>query len=453
MNTIETERLVLRRFAPQDAAGLFAYLQAPIASCFLSLTLADLNDAARAVAERGADDKSIAVCLRSTGQLIGDLFAEPEGDTFSVGWNFNPQYAGRGYAHEAASALFADLFTRRAARRLYAYVEDTNTSSQKLCERLACARKAPSRNSCRSRTTRRAHPSTKTPCSTPCCAMNGSASRRAEIKSATSLRRASTPRGCATMAAMTDTPSTSPVPPAARVALIIGAGDATGGAIAKRFAREGYMACVTRRSADKLQPLVDAITAAGGQARGFASDARKEEDVVALIEQIEREVGPIEVLVFNIGANVPCSILEETARKYFKIWEMACFSGFLNAREVARRQVQRGRGTILFTGATAGTRGAAGFAAFAGAKHALRALAQSMARELGPRGIHVGHVVVDGAIDTEFIRTQFPERYALKDQDGILNPDHIAENYWYLHQQPRDAWTFELDLRPYMETW
>ena len=136
MNTIETERLVLRRFAPQDAAGLFAYLQAPIASCFLSLTLADLNDAARMVAERGADDKSIAVCLRSTGQLIGDLFAEPEGDTFSVGWNFNPQFAGRGYAHEAASALFADLFTRRAARRLYAYVEDTNTSSQKLCERL-----------------------------------------------------------------------------------------------------------------------------------------------------------------------------------------------------------------------------------------------------------------------------------------------------------------------------
>jgi NAD(P)-dependent dehydrogenase (short-subunit alcohol dehydrogenase family) len=187
----------------------------------------------------------------------------------------------------------------------------------------------------------------------------------------------------------------------ANVALVIGAGDSTGGAIAKRFAREGYVACVTRRSADKLQPLVDEISAAGGQARGFASDARKEEDVVALIEQIERDIGPIEVLVFNIGANVPCSILEETARKYFKIWEMACFSGFLNAREVAKRQVARGRGTILFTGATAGTRGAAGFAAFAGAKHALRALAQSMARELGPRGIPVGHIVVDGANDTE----------------------------------------------------
>jgi short-subunit dehydrogenase len=159
------------------------------------------------------------------------------------------------------------------------------------------------------------------------------------------------------------------------------------------------------------------------------------------------------VLVFNIGANVPCSILDETARKYFKIWEMACFGGFLNGREVARRMVTRGRGSILFTGATASLRGSARFAAFAGAKHALRALAQSMARELGPQGIHVAHVVVDGAIDTEFIRSNFPERYALKDRDGILNPEHIAENYWQLHCQPRDAWTFELDLRPYMEAW
>jgi NAD(P)-dependent dehydrogenase (short-subunit alcohol dehydrogenase family) len=237
------------------------------------------------------------------------------------------------------------------------------------------------------------------------------------------------------------------------VALIIGAGDATGGAIARRFAAGGYTACVTRREADKLVPLVDSIVAVGGKAHGFGSDARKEEEVIALVEQIERDIGPIDVLVFNIGANVPCSILEETARKYFKIWEMACFGGFLNGREVARRMVTRGRGTILFTGATAGLRGSANFAAFAGAKHALRALAQSMARELGPRGIHVAHVVVDGAIDTEFIRSTFPERYALKEQDGILNPEHIAENYWNLHTQPRDAWTFELDLRPYMEKW
>ena len=238
-----------------------------------------------------------------------------------------------------------------------------------------------------------------------------------------------------------------------KVVLVIGAGDATGGAIARRFAREGYVACVTRRSADKLQPLVDSIRQAGGQAHGFASDARKEEDVVALIEQIENDIGPIEAFVFNIGANVPCSILEETARKYFKVWEMACFSGFLNAREVAIRMASRNRGTILFTGATAGLRGASHFAAFAGAKHGIRALAQSMARELGPMNIHVAHVVVDGAIDTDFIRTQFPERYALKSDDGILDPEHIAENYWYLHRQPRDAWTFELDLRPWNERW
>ncbi|MFS2198688.1 SDR family oxidoreductase [Pseudomonas sp. Pseusp3] len=238
-----------------------------------------------------------------------------------------------------------------------------------------------------------------------------------------------------------------------KVVLVVGAGDATGGAIAKRFAQEGFVACVTRRSVDKLQPLVDAIKADGGEAHGFACDARKEEDVIALVEQIEDQVGPIEAFVFNIGANVPCSILEETARKYFKIWEMACFSGFLNAREVAKRMAKRQRGTILFTGATAGMRGAAGFAAFAGAKHGIRALAQSMARELGPMNIHVAHIVVDGAIDTDFIRESFPEKYATKDQDGILNPEHIAENYWYLHSQPRDAWTFELDLRPWSERW
>ena len=238
-----------------------------------------------------------------------------------------------------------------------------------------------------------------------------------------------------------------------RVALVIGAGDATGGAIARRFAAGGYTACVTRRDADKLQPLLQSIAAAGGSAHGFASDARKEDEVIALVERIEREIGAIEVLVFNIGANAPSSVLDETARKYFKIWEMACFGGFLNGREVARRMVTRQRGTILFTGATAALRGGANFAAFAGAKHALRALAQSMARELGPQGIHVAHVVVDGAIDTAFIRERFPERYALKAQDGILNPDHIAENYWHLHMQPRDAWTFELDLRPYMERW
>ncbi|MEO6033534.1 MAG: SDR family NAD(P)-dependent oxidoreductase, partial [Burkholderiaceae bacterium] len=166
-------------------------------------------------------------------------------------------------------------------------------------------------------------------------------------------------------------------PNESKVALVIGAGDATGGAIARRFAAGGYTACVTRRDAAKLEPLIQSITQAGGTAHGFGSDARKEDEVVALVEAIERDIGPIEVLVFNIGANASCSVLDETARKYFKIWEMACFGGFLNGREVARRMVTRQRGTILFTGATASLRGAANFAGFAGAKHALRALAQS----------------------------------------------------------------------------
>jgi NAD(P)-dependent dehydrogenase (short-subunit alcohol dehydrogenase family) len=238
-----------------------------------------------------------------------------------------------------------------------------------------------------------------------------------------------------------------------KAVLVIGAGDATGGAIARRFAREGYIACVTRRTADKLQPLVDAIVAAGGQAHAFGSDARKEEEMVALVERIEREIAPIEVAVFNIGANVRFSITETTARVYFKVWEMACFAGFLMGREVAKAMLPRGRGTILFTGATASLRGREGFAAFAGAKHALRALAQSMARELWPKGIHVAHPVIDGAIDTEFIRSNFPERYALKDQQGILDPEHIADQYWQIHNQPRDAWTHESELRPWLETW
>ncbi|TMJ70672.1 MAG: SDR family NAD(P)-dependent oxidoreductase, partial [Alphaproteobacteria bacterium] len=195
------------------------------------------------------------------------------------------------------------------------------------------------------------------------------------------------------------------------------------------------------------------IESEGGKARAFGSDARKEEQMAALVDTIEREVGAIEVAAFNIGANVRFPIRETTARVYFKVWEMACFAGFLMGREVAKVMVPRGRGTILFTGATASVRGSAGFAAFSGAKHALRALAQSMARELGPQGVHVAHVVIDGAIDTEFIRSNFPERAALKDRDGILSPEAIAEAYWQLHSQHRTAWTHEMDLRPWMETW
>jgi NAD(P)-dependent dehydrogenase (short-subunit alcohol dehydrogenase family) len=238
-----------------------------------------------------------------------------------------------------------------------------------------------------------------------------------------------------------------------KAVLVVGAGDATGGAIARRFAREGFVACVTRRNADQLEPLVAAIRAAGGEAHGFGSDARDEAAVVELVGRIEREIAPIEVAVFNIGANVRFGVVDTSERVYRKVWEMGALAGFLVGREAARAMLPRGRGTILFTGATASLRGGKGFAAFAGAKHALRALAQSMARELGPQGIHVAHTVIDGAIDTAFIAQNFPERYALKAQGGILDPEHIAEAYWQLHCQPRTAWTHELDLRPWTETW
>ena len=231
--------------------------------------------------------------------------------------------------------------------------------------------------------------------------------------------------------------------------LVVGAGESTGGAIARRFAREGYIACVARRSGDQLAPLVEQIEKEGGRAVAFECDARREEQVTLMIDRIEKDVAPLSVAVFNPGGNVNFPIRETTARVYRKVWEMACFGGFLTGREAARVMVPRGEGTILFTGATASVRGGAGFSAFAGAKHALRALAQSMARELGPEGIHVAHVVIDGAIDTPWIRESFPG--IVESGKAMLEPDEIAETYWQLHAQPRSAWSFELDIRPFDE--
>jgi NAD(P)-dependent dehydrogenase (short-subunit alcohol dehydrogenase family) len=212
------------------------------------------------------------------------------------------------------------------------------------------------------------------------------------------------------------------------VCLVIGAGDGLGASIARAFAREGLCVCVTRRPrhTEAIDNLAEAIRAEGGEAHAFGLDARVEGDVVALIERIEREIGPIEVLVFNIGANVRFSIVDTTTQVYSKVWEMA---------------------------ALASVRGGAGFAAFAGAKHALRALAQSLARELGPKGIHVAHVVIDGAIDGAFIRGLMPDAAEKLAREEILVPDEIAKNYVWLHRQARSAWTFEMDLRPWSENW
>lgn len=238
-------------------------------------------------------------------------------------------------------------------------------------------------------------------------------------------------------------------------AVIIGAGDATGGAIARAFAAEGLTACVNRRSrnAEQLEKLAQSIRDNGHKARAFPGDARDEAEMVALFDRVEAEVGPIEVAVFNIGANVQFPIVETTTRVYTKVWEMACLGGFLMGREAARHMIPRGRGTILFTGATASIRGGSGYAAFSGAKAALRMLAQSMARELGPKGIHVAHTVIDGGIDTEFIKGRHPAFDEAKAAELILSPDAIAANYVMLHKQPRSAWTHELDLRPWGEKW
>lgn len=237
--------------------------------------------------------------------------------------------------------------------------------------------------------------------------------------------------------------------------LIIGAGDDTGAAIGRAFAREGMISCLVRRPrhSDALEALAQNIRDEGHEAIAIPTDARDEESMVALIDKIEADIGPLEVAVFNIGANVHFSITETTARVFQKVWEMACFSGFLMGREVAKRMLERGHGTIIFTGATASVRGSSGFSAFSSAKQALRALAQSMARELGPKNIHVAHTIIDGAIDSNFIRENFPNVDQLRQEDSILSPDHIAQNYVMLHNQPRTAWTHELDLRPWKENW
>ena len=240
-------------------------------------------------------------------------------------------------------------------------------------------------------------------------------------------------------------------------AAVIGAGDFIGSAIAKRFAAEGYTVFAGRRTADKLEKLKSEIEAAGGACVARGLDARKEEDVTAFLKEADAEA-PLEVCVFNPGANVNFPILETTERVFRKVWEMACYGGFLAGREAARLMLPHGKGTILFTGATASLRGGVGYAAFASAKFGLRAVAQSMARELGPKNIHVAHLIIDAGVDTAFVRERIKQRGgegALEklEPDQLMDPGSVANAYWYLHTQPRDGWTFELDLRPYRETW
>jgi NAD(P)-dependent dehydrogenase (short-subunit alcohol dehydrogenase family) len=233
---------------------------------------------------------------------------------------------------------------------------------------------------------------------------------------------------------------------------VVGAGDYIGSAIARRFAREGYYVLAGRRNGEKLAPLVTEIEAAGGVCKGLSLDARQEDAVADFMRQAD-EAAPLELVVFNIGANVSFPLLETTERVFRKVWELACYAGFLTGREAARRMLPHGRGSIFFTGATASVRGGDGYTAFASAKFGLRAVAQSMARELGPRNIHVGHLVIDAGVDTEWVRQRIAARGGSAEERILMNPASIAETYWQLHRQPRDAWTHELDLRPSRETW
>ncbi len=246
---------------------------------------------------------------------------------------------------------------------------------------------------------------------------------------------------------MMDTPRNASV-------AVIGAGDFIGAAITRRFAAGGYAAFAGRRNGEKLAPLVAQIEAAGGRCSGRTLDARNEDAVAAFLAEADR-AAPLEVCIFNIGANVNFPVLDTTERVFRKVWEMACYSGFLAGREAARLMLPRGRGSIIFTGATASLRGGPGYAAFASAKFGLRAVAQSMARELGPKNIHVAHLVIDAGVDTAWVRERRRERLGQDsvEPDELVNPASIAETYWQLHLQPRDGWTHELDLRPYGETW
>ena len=238
---------------------------------------------------------------------------------------------------------------------------------------------------------------------------------------------------------------------------VIGAGDFIGAAIARKFAAEGFTLFVGRRNGEKLAPLLKDIETAGGKVFGRSLDARKEDEIVSFLSDAEKQA-PLEVCVFNIGANVNFPLLDTTERVFRKVWEMACYSGFLAGREAARLMLRHGRGNIFFTGATASLRGGAGYAAFASAKFGLRAVAQAAARELWPKNIHVAHLIIDSGVDTEWVRERIKEREGQAaldnlDPNRLMPPAAVAEAYWQLYQQPRSAWVFEQEIRPFGEKW
>lgn len=236
-------------------------------------------------------------------------------------------------------------------------------------------------------------------------------------------------------------------------AVVVGAGTGTGAEVAKRFAAGGYAVALARRSVDALKPLVDEIEAAGGKASAYAVDAGNEQAVVELFEAADGDLGSVEVAIFNAAGFTMGPVVDTTVEVFTDMWRASSLGGFLVGREAARRMVPRQRGTIIFTGATAAMKASARFAAFAAGKHGLRAVAQSLAKEVGPQGIHVAHVIIDGIIDVPRVHESMPDLAKAKGEHGLVDPRAIADQYYALHEQPKSAWTFEMDLRPFKEEW
>jgi NAD(P)-dependent dehydrogenase (short-subunit alcohol dehydrogenase family) len=238
-----------------------------------------------------------------------------------------------------------------------------------------------------------------------------------------------------------------------KLALVIGVGASAGlgAALARRFAREGLHVFIAGLTEEKLAHVAAEIHHAGGTAEIAVTDATVEKEVIALFNRATSANADLEIVAYNVGTNIPASLLTTSTELFETLWQQNCLGGFLVGREAVKHMAPQRRGTLFFTGATASLRAHPPFTAFASAKAALRALAQGIAREFGPQGIHVVHAVIDGAIEGERAKTRFPELVQQKGQDGLLQLDAIVETYWFLHCQHPSAWTHELDLRPYKE--
>jgi len=241
------------------------------------------------------------------------------------------------------------------------------------------------------------------------------------------------------------------------IALVVGVGaeQGIGAAVCRRFAAEGHRVVVVGRTAERVHAAVTTISAHGGEAEAIVADATKEEDVLRLFDSTFPSAtsrSATDVVVFNAGGNKPIDFRETTALEFEQFWRAACFSGFLVGREAARRLAPLGRGTVIFTGASASLRGKPNYAHFAAAKSGLRMVAQSMAREFGPLGIHVAHVVIDGGVHGERLLSRLPQLVDKRGPDGLLDTDAIARTYYEIHRQHRSAWSHEVDLRPYGES-